>query len=256
MTVAVVVMLINFAMASSLIINFNDGSTVSYDTSKIMSMMYSDSQSLQGPAQESVGNVLFEEHFNGALADMWEPVSAAGGDYKRFGKVIGGKLEVSVPPNNSWGKSGIMSKDPFLTVDKSMETKPLKIVFDFNPAKTTGYVIALSTAKNADIWVNSNVWFYWIKTSALNGSTAMVDTQGAAETNSGGFTTRGTAPKSITMTIYPERVDVLESDGTQLSSKKLTQLKVGNSVYLYIFSHPAKQHDSSAFSLDSIKVLR
>lgn len=247
-------------LATTIIINFNDGNTVKYDSSQIMSIMFGDAAAAKAQAKPQVkpaeGNLLFTEDFNTDIAGMWEPNASAGGDYMRFARLQGGKLEVSVPAGNNWGKTGIMSKEPMFTVDGNMESKPLKIVFDFDPAKTTGYVIALSTAKAQDIWHHPNVWFYWLKTSAINGVTAMLDTRVEKDTHSGDKVTPGQAPKQVTLSIYTERAEALLSDGTRLESRKLSQLKAGNSVYLYIFSHPTKAGSPSAFSLDSIKIMR
>jgi hypothetical protein len=243
-------------IAATIIINFNDGNTVKYDTSQIMSIMFSDGTEVKSPAKSVEGNILFTEDFNGGLSPMWEPMACAGGDYKRFAKVEDGKLYVNVPPNNSWGKTGIVSKDPMFTVDSNMASKPLKIVFDFDSSRTTGYVIALSTAKAQDVWHHSNVWFYWLKTSAINGVAGMVDTRAEKETTSGQQVTPGQAPKTVTLSIYPERVDASLSDGTRLQSRKLSQLKVGNSLHLYIFSHPTNAGNPSAVSLDSIKIMK
>jgi len=243
-------------IASTVIINFNDGSTVKYDTSQIMSIMFSDGAQVKYPAKSVEGNVLFTEDFSVGLTTMWEPMACAGGDYKRFAKIEDGKLYVNVPPNNHWGKTGIVSRDPMFTVDGNMESKPLKIVFDFDSPRTTGYVIALSTAKAQDVWHHSNVWFYWMKTSAINGVTGMVDTRAEKETTSGQQVTPGQAPKTVILSIYPERVEAALSDGTRLQSRNLSQLKVGNSIHLYIFSHPTNAGNPSAVSLDSIKIMR
>jgi hypothetical protein len=243
-------------VAATIIINFNDGSTAKYDTSQIMSIMFSDGTEVKPPVKAAEGNILFAEDFNEGLSTIWEPMACAGGDYKRFAKFEDGKLYVNVPPNNSWGKTGIVSKEPLFTVDSNMASKPLKIVFDFDSPRTTGYVIALSTAKAQDVWHHSNVWFYWLKTSAINGVTGMVDTRAEKETTSGQQVTPGRAPKTVTLSIYPEMVEASLSDGTRLQSKKLSQLKVGNSVYLYVFSHPTQSGNPSALSLDAIKIMK
>lgn len=251
-----VLVLVGVCIAATVSIHFNDGRTVKYDTSEVMSIMISDSGEGKVPGKPAEGNVLFTEDFNGDLSSVWEPMACAGGDYKRFAKVEDGKFSVNVPPNNSWGKTGIVSREPMFTVDSNMESKPLKLVFDFDSPRTTGYVIALSTAKAQDVWHHSNVWFYWLKTSAINGVSGMVDTRAEKETTSGQKVTPGQAPKTVTLAVYPERVEVTLPDGTRLSSNKLSQLKVGNSVYLYVFSHPVNAGGPSALSLDSIKFTR
>src|SRR3990172_4151708 len=245
--------MVGACLAATIIINFNDGNTAKYDTSQVTSIMFGEGMEVKSPAKSAEGNILFTEDFNGGLSPTWEPMACAGGDYKRFAKVEDGKLYVNVPPNNSWGKTGILSKDPMFTVDSNMASKPLKIVFDFDSSMTTGYVIALSTAKAQDVWHHPNVWFYWLKTSAINGVTGMVDTRAEKETTSGQQGPPGQAPKPVTLSIYPERVEATLSDGTRLQSSKLSQLKTGNSVYLYIFSHPTKEGNPSALSLDSVK---
>jgi len=204
------------------------------------------------PAPAPEPKPLFQEDFKSGYESMWEPIQVVGGNFEKFAKVGDGGLKVSVPENNSWGKTGLMSKTPFVTVPASTETAPVKIEFSFDENETTGFVIALSQAKNADVWGEYNVWLYWGRQSVTAGALSLVDTQNGGE-NYGTLPTPAKAPAKVVIFIQP---GVFRFETSQGAAKegKFSWLKPAASAYLYIFSHPTAQNNAEALTLKSIKV--
>jgi hypothetical protein len=209
------------------------------------------------PADEMVsenaeGVSLLTETFNSGLSSTWEPIQVVGGNFDRFATVGNGKLSVSVPAGNSWGKTGIMTSRAFFPLSATMAVKPLKLTFDFDADKTTGYVIALSQAKDADVWRVQNVWFHWGIPNPLEGKAYLVNTRNNAD-KGGESRTPPRAPESVTLAVRPGNVAVTTSDNSTITAG-ISWLKEGVPVYIYIFSHPWNQGESATFVLKSIRI--
>lgn len=237
------------AQAASMVIRFNDGRTVVHDTSRISSITFDVDQQAGIP---NAGAYLLNEEFVGGLSGLWEPIQVVGGNFARFAALSQGKLVVSVPPGNSWGKTGIMSRTPLFTVDGGMSMNPLKLSFEFAPEQTTGYIIALAQPKDADVWRVQNYWFHWGQPSMISGRVYVANTQNSGD-KGGESATPPQAPATVTLAIRPGSVEATTSQGTRLAMN-LGWLKPGVPVYLYVFSHPWNQHGAASFALKSIRV--
>jgi hypothetical protein len=101
-------------------------------------------KSLSG-ALFSIAQPTMVEDFQNGLANRWDPVAVVGGDFGRFARFEGGKLVVNVPEGNSWRKTGIQSKQPIFTVERSFEAQPGLILIQTDPKLTTGFVVTLAS---------------------------------------------------------------------------------------------------------------
>lgn len=236
--------------AASMSIRFSDGRIVVHDTNRISSITFDGG--VPQTSQPEMGTFLLNEDFLAGLSTIWEPIQVVGGNFSRFATVAHGKLAVSVPANNSWGKTGIMSRTPLFSVDSGMAANPLKLAFEFVPEQTSGYIIALSQAKDADVWRAQNYWLHWGQPSIISGKIYAANTQNSADKGSEAATPPQ-APGTITLAIRPGSVEATTSQGARLSMN-LSWLKPGVPVYLYVFSHPWNQHGAAAFALKSIRV--
>jgi len=243
-----------WAQAASMVIRFQDGRTVVHDTNKISSITF-DGMSHHPQPQVGVPSAetyLLNEEFASGLSTLWEPIQVVGGNFERFAALSQGKLTVNVPAGNSWGKTGIMSRSPLFSVDAGMAANPLKISFEFEPGQTTGYVIALSQARDADVWRVQNYWLHWLRPTMISGKLYATNTQNSGD-KGGEAITPSQAPNTVTLAVRPGSVEALTSQGTRLSAN-LGWMKQGVPVYLYIFSHPANQHEAASFALKSIRI--
>ena len=235
------------ALATTMTIHFKDGTAKKYDTSAIASVTYSET------AQTAVThNYLLNESFQSGLGQTWEPVAVVGGDFNRFARIGPGGLQVSVAAGNSWTKTGIMSRLPLFTVAPGMETAPLRLELTFDPAKTTGYVIGLTTVKDADMWRQLNVWFHFGRNSDTETFSYLVNTQNGSESYNN-LKGPAAAPTSVTLTISPGFVHVETSNGMKAEGR-FSWLKDGAPVYFYIFTHPREQQGPAAFTLTSLRM--
>lgn len=235
-------------LAATMVIRLQDGTTVSYDTAQVASVTFS-----EGAHSRSAGGApLFVEEFSDGLSSLWEPIQVVGGNFERFAAIVNGKLTVSVPAGNSWGKTGIMSRNPLFSVDANMAANPLRVSFEFDPAGTTGYIIALSQAKDPDVWRVQNAWFHWGKPTLIEGKAYLVNTQNNGD--KGGETrTSGQAPGNVTLAVRPGGVEATMPNGSRISAQ-ISWLKAGVPVYLYVFSHPWNQHEAAALTLKAIRI--
>ncbi|MFA6317327.1 MAG: hypothetical protein WC943_07905 [Elusimicrobiota bacterium] len=237
------------ALAGTMVIKMKDGTTASYDTAQIESVRFSD----PGTASRE-GRSIFEERFGGELSDAWEKIGVVGGDFARFARNAASSLDVSVPAGNSWGKTGIMSRERLFSITKDMENNPLKIKLTFDPAKTTGFCVTLSEAKHPDIWVAQNAWFHVGRRSKVETFAYFANTQNKADGSAEAHGPSDMA-ETVTITIKPGFVRY-ETDSGMVGEGPVSWAKAGASGYLYVFSHPAAQSEAAAFSLKSIKMYR
>lgn len=239
------------ALAGTMIIRLKDGTSASYDTAQIESVRFSDAG---GSGSTREGRALFEERFAGNLSEAWEKIEVVGGNFSKFAINTATAFAVVVPAGNYWGKTGIMSRDRFFTVNSNMEENPLKIKLTFDPDKTTGFCLALSEGKNADVWVLGNMWFHFGRKSATETFANFVNTQNGGE-NYGSAEGPGESPETVTLTIKPGFIRAETSTG-MVREGKFAWLKPGTSAYFYLFSHPAEVNGPAAFALKSIRMYR
>ncbi|MFH0801543.1 MAG: hypothetical protein V2A78_04040 [bacterium] len=239
---------VSWALATTMTIKFKDGTVVNYDATKIESVIFSETAT--PGAQE--GTAIFEDTFPSGLSDTWEPIACAGGSFDKFAKALPGRIEVIVPEGNSWGKTGIVSRQPLFTVGPDMETAPLALELKFDPARTTGLIIGLSESKTQDLYWAQNVWFHIGRPSVTATSSDFSNTQNGVE-NYGSAKGPAAFPGTVTLTIKPGFVSVETSTGIKQEGK-FSWLKPGSSAYLYIFSHPTAEGLPAAFILEKIRM--
>ncbi|MEA2048470.1 MAG: hypothetical protein U9O64_08515 [Campylobacterota bacterium] len=107
---------------------------------------------------EGVPLLPVKEFFTGKDDKKWETIGTAGGNFKKFGHFKNGKMVVDVPKKNYWGKTGILSKKDFLKFNQRLRYIPYKMTIKVDPSETTGFVIAFSGSKKADMWLDHRLW--------------------------------------------------------------------------------------------------
>jgi hypothetical protein len=197
-------------------------------------------------------DIVFTENFDQGLRNVWVPISAAGGNFARFGRVEKGKVLVSVPAGNSWGKTGVRTIQPIFKVDDTMRANPMQIALDFDPVNTTGYIAAIAPESHPDVVHAVQSWFHWFRRP--NGEAGMYlrnfRTNQTASLATG-VKAPATAPRQIVFSVRPGSVEVFTSSGEKFT---LTQewLRTGTPVYLHVHSHPGPEGDPASFALDTV----
>ncbi|MBN2574226.1 MAG: hypothetical protein JXP73_06655, partial [Deltaproteobacteria bacterium] len=200
--------------------------------------------------------VLFQDAFAGGYAQNWAGIGAAGGDFAKFAATTTGEVYVDVPANNSWGKTGIRSNYFFFDVRSDYGTSPLTLDFAFDPARTSGFVIALSPTVWDDIWAYENVWAaFVIDPDTGLASFDLANTQNTADGTTSLTGLPGTAPGKVSLVVTPKHVKAALSSG-QVLEGNFNWLAVDTRVYAYVFSHPARQNLASRMALKSVTATR
>ena len=263
-TAAILILGCAVVAGSTLTVVFKDGQKVAVelpqDTSKISYIGFDDSTPLGGSKNSStdLAQVIMKDTMSDGLGSNWDPLSCVGGDYGRFAKFEAGKLVVDVPAGNNWGKTGIMSKKPLFSVDDTMDSRPMKIVLDFDAARTRGYVACLSAAQNADVWLLQNAWFHWgVSEEKKKGFAHLVNTQNSGDpADPGSILDLPTdAPSRLVLSVSAGKV-VAELPGGRKLVLRPSWLKSGVPIYLHVFSHPDRQGGAGSFCLDTVTVGR
>ncbi len=187
----------------------------------------------KGTYTPPAGNPVLNEEFNNGLGNDWAPTQGGGGDFKKFAKFASGELVVDVPEGNWWGKTGIHYKKPFFTVTK----EPFSMLFEFDPSKTNGFIIALADGERTeDPWNMTNVWIsYHESPGSIQSYFAMANLTNDKDTAKSTYDIINKAPAKATVTVAPGKVKVCTSNGYGLEGN-YGWLKEGAKVFLYVFS--------------------
>ncbi|MCR4427558.1 MAG: hypothetical protein NUW23_15480 [Firmicutes bacterium] len=246
------------AIGSSIVIRFKDGTSVVYDLSKIESLTFSETAETQASLSSVPGKLVWSDEFEQGVSQVWEPIEVVGGKYNAFARVQSGSFVVSVPAGNYWGKTGLMTRNPLLTVDGAMENSPASVVFKFDPAGTTGFCLALSAYKDPDVWRVPNLWVAWVShPTSGEARFAVVNTQGSEKAGSDGVQkTQALAPDTIRLQIRPGVVDVIPTGTGEPMTCQLGWLRTGTNIYVYVFSHPWDANLPASYTQQSVQVYR
>jgi hypothetical protein len=178
--------------------------------------------------------------FGGDPGDAWETVGVAGGNFKKFGRFENGKMIVSVPEKNRWGKTGILSKEPIIDLDYyTLEKAPCRLKISVDPASTTGYAMALDGSRNADMWRSHRLWVHVTPSSFYFHS-------GSGQS----FDMPGNWDGTFTLVIGNGWCSMAPSGGKAI--RKEVPFKPGDKYYMTLLSHPPKEHQACALTLESI----
>jgi hypothetical protein len=94
------------------------------------------------PLQETAQTAVL---FDGRLfAPRLVRYAAHGGDFAAHARIGEGALVVDVPEGNRWGKVGFHSPDPVIWLDRFEGDAEARLRLDFDPQRTSGFVVALT----------------------------------------------------------------------------------------------------------------
>jgi len=163
-----------------------------------------------GPAHDSVPEggqrvVLFE---NGVLGRWWSPLAGQGGDFRKHATLDDGEVAVDVPAGARWGKVGIYSPGPLLWLDRFGPGSEAGVTFEFDPARTTGFVVALSPLYNLKDNDPSRpyVWVQWNAKEDGSGGRGMVLVNPDYPKTAWEGDTPASAPGKVTVRVSPDGV--------------------------------------------------
>ena len=202
-------------------------------------------------------NLVYTEEFDNYNTTMWQQIETAGGSFKNLAKFENGMFTTASPKNNSWGKTGLKSKYYFLEVTKAMELLPYTIVLETDPAKTSGFVFAVSTVNSSqDPWNSESVWTSFIRHEYGTQTSFYMGNQGNdKDPRISDNSLPPNLPSKIAMTIWPGKVKVTTSLGFSATAN-YPFLKAGTKLFLYFFNHPFIDGMPSSMAIKSVKTYR
>ncbi len=97
--------------------------------------------------------------FDGTLSPAWEPVGIAGGDFAAFARPSPDGLRIDVPEGNGWGKTGLLSAAPLVTLDSLASRTPTRIDLALDPDIAETLNVALYWDKTPEMWPSHLAWY-------------------------------------------------------------------------------------------------
>lgn len=149
--------------------------------------------------------ILFED---GVLGRWLTPLAGQGGDFRKHASLEDGEVAVDVAANSSWGKVGVYTPGPVLWLDGFGPGSEAGVTFEFDPDRTTGFVVALSpryNLKNNDPGT-PYVWAQWNRKEDGSGGRGMLLIDPDSREGAWKVETGPQAPGRVTLRISPEGV--------------------------------------------------
>lgn len=147
--------------------------------------------------------------FDGGVLGRWlTPLAGQGGDFSKHARLEDGVLSVDVPAGSQWGKVGVYSPGAVLWLDSFGPGAEAAVTFEFDPARSTGFVVALSplfNLKNNDP-SKPYVWAQWNAKDDGTGGKAQVLITPDFPKAAWEWETAAKAPDKVTLRISPEGV--------------------------------------------------
>lgn len=190
--------------------------------------------------------------FDGTQASGWEPTGVVGGDFGKFANWSVGQLDVSVPEGNSWGRTGILSAQPLVSLDQRFFSTGLEFTLAVDKAATTGFGVAIGGEKQADMWPTYRLWASFIRRD--DGNYDLVLDWGGMKTSLRNVSAETVARQwdgTMHIVINPGSSE-LRLGGIAETIRAPDHFNPGDSLYMTVQSNPAVENGPSQLSLRSI----
>ena len=196
--------------------------------------------------------------FAGTATDLFLPHQAHGGVFEQHARYEDGALIVDVPPDNGWGKVGLLTNDPVVWLDAFHGDAEVRIAYEFDPERTDGFGVSLAETGWGGVMGNDPAWpcvrFYWIRQADGSAASEMhVDPHGTDDYDK--LVLPGEAPREVTFVLRPGWVSV-ELDGKEVVARPWKNVAEGAGSRLYAFSHAAAAGLPARMALRAIRVSR
>ncbi|WP_143170827.1 hypothetical protein [Desulfopila aestuarii] len=181
---------------------------------------------------------LFEQ---GVLGHLWVPTAGRGSVFATNASLDDGELMVDVPAGGHWGKVGIYSPGALVWLDRFSSGGEAAVTFEFDSARTTGFVVALSPLYNlvGNDPSRPHLWAQWHANEDGSAGRSMLFIKPDFPKTAWEGETSAAAPDSVTLRISPEGVLV---EGLGAPQERFPwQVAMPNMGFrVYVFSHAEK----------------
>jgi hypothetical protein len=166
------------------------------------------------------------------------PFQAHGGTFATHARREPGALVVDVPQGAKWGKVGFFSQDPVVWFDGDGEDAETVVTFAFDPARTTGFVAALTPVSGLDGNDPSNpkILVHWRRT---DDGKALYSVASGYDKVADAPTATADAPTDVKFVLRHGEVKLL-LPGAREVDVPWRSAATGQGFRLYVYSHPDK----------------
>lgn len=189
--------------------------------------------------------------FPGKGAEQWQEMAVAGGDFVQHAQWGMDEFAVSVPENASWGKVGLLAKQPPFVLEPTDSLAPYRLRFTFDPERTRAFRIAIRGETGPDIddqhWIAAGV-------SEGGGETMSLFVHSSNERQAERKVPR-IPLRHFDLVIVRDRVTARLENGASVS---LPVYAYGNGFqfHLAVMANPTAENEPTAFVLKSIEAGR
>jgi hypothetical protein len=188
------------------------------------------------------------------LGERWSTYSAHGGDYRAYARFEGGALFVDMPEKSAWAKTGLYSEPALVFLDRFGEGAEVSLTFTFDPARTSGFVIALAThyGLNGNDPGYPRFLLHWRKQKDGSAKVSLSrDREAVAETASAS----ADAPGEVKLILTPAGVRVAAA-GVPGDTIPWPEVAEGQGFRIYVYSHPDARDEPVRMALRQIVLER
>jgi hypothetical protein len=188
---------------------------------------------------EPIGVARNEILFDGALGTRFVAHSASGGNFVEHARLDRDGLMVDVPKDSNWGKVGVRTPEPAFWLDRWGEGASVDLVYRFDPARTTGFVIVLSApaaAPGADPDYPALV-LHWRRNAEGGGARAAFYLFDQPREPVWDVQLLEPAPAELCISLRPEGVQVL-GEGLPATIAPWTALREGLGFRAWVYAQP------------------
>ncbi len=190
--------------------------------------------------------------FDGALGARFATHQAHGGDFVKHARLGRDGLTVEAPKDSGWAKVGVRSPGALFFLDRWSEGASAELVFKFDPARTTGFVIAL-TAPGAPPGGEPDapaLTLHWRRNANGAGARATMYLSPAREP---AFDAQllDPAPEEVRIVLSPDGARVI-AEGWPDRSRPWDVLQEGQGLRVWTYAHPDQNGQPVRMALRSI----
>jgi hypothetical protein len=189
--------------------------------------------------EDQIGVARNEILFDGALGTRFVAHSASGGNFVEHARLGRDGLIVDVPKDSNWGKVGVRTPEPAFWLDRWGEGASVDLVYRFDPARTTGFVIVLSApaaAPGADPDYPALV-LHWRRNAEGGGARAALYLFDQSRDPVWDAQLLDPAPAELRISLRPEGVQVL-GEGLPATIARWTALREGLGFRAWVYAQP------------------
>ena len=187
------------------------------------------------------------------LDERWTKYGALGGDFQTQARLDDKALLVNVHEGNNWGFVGLRSEKPLIWLDEFGEGAEVRVRFNFDSDRTTGFATAISPFLGLPSNAPSTpmVYLHWRKLE--EGGAKLALALDGTEKPIWDVDVPERVPENLDIILQPGRFKIL-APGAPADFVDWAALTNGQGFRVYAYSRPDKANDPVKMALKEISV--